>query len=57
MEQTKKTTGSDGGITAEDYAPRKTTFAGNLILTIKLLAIAGATFAALWGIDQWNSAK
>ena len=57
MEPTKKTIVSDVGGSAKDHAPRKMTLAANLILTVKLLAGAGAMFAAFWGIDQWAGAK
>ena len=57
MEPTKKTTVSDGEGTAENYAPRKMTFADNLILTIKIFAIAGAILAAVWGIAGWQSSS
>ena len=39
------------------HAPRKLTFAENLIVTIKILAGFGLLGAALWGIELWTSAK
>ncbi len=57
MEPTKETTFSDGDRTADSYAPRKMTFAANLILTIKIFAIIGAILGAVWGVDQWVSSK
>ena len=42
---------------AGDHTPRKLTFAENLILTIKVLAIAGLIMAALWGANHWTSPK
>jgi hypothetical protein len=41
----------------EVYAPRKMTFAENLILTIKVLAGFGLLGAALWGISLWKAAR
>lgn len=35
------------------YAPRKMTFAENVILTIKVLAGFGFLGGALWGISLW----
>jgi hypothetical protein len=47
---------ADVGYTAGDpHAPRKLTFSENVLLTIKVLAIAGLLTAALWRISLWNS--
>ena len=45
-----------GGV-AEDHRPRKMTLAENVILTFKVLAIAGLIMASLWGISYWTSAN
>ena len=45
-----------GGV-AEDHGPRKMTRTENVILTIKILAIAGLIMASLWGISYWKSAQ
>jgi hypothetical protein len=43
--------------TADDpHAPHKVTFRENVMLTIKVLAIAGLLIAALWGISLWKAA-
>lgn len=47
---------AEGTYTNDPHAPRKLTFRENVILTIKVLAIAGLVIAALWGISLWNSA-
>ena len=39
------------------YAPRKVTFAENVILTTKLLVGFGMLGAALWGIDVWTTGR
>ena len=39
-----------------DHAPRKLTFAENVILTMKVLAIAGLLIATLWGMNLWTTA-
>jgi hypothetical protein len=41
---------------AKSYAPDKLTFKDNVVLTIKILAIAGSLLAALWGLSAWTSA-
>jgi len=56
MEQINNTTASDEAA-VEDYAPRKVTLAENLMLSLKIAAIAGVVFAAFWGIEQWTSVK
>jgi hypothetical protein len=43
--------------TTEVYAPRKMTFAENVILTIKVLAGFGLLGAALWGISLWKTLR
>jgi hypothetical protein len=40
-----------------EHAPRKMTFAENVVLTIKVLAGFGLLGAALWGIRLWTSAR
>ena len=45
-----------GGV-AEDHEPRKMTLAETVILTIKILAIAGLIMASLWGTSYWKSAQ
>ena len=40
----------------DKYAPRKITFAENVILTIEVLAGFGLLGATLWGITLWTSA-
>ena len=57
MEPTEKTTVSEVDSTAENFAPRKMTFADNLILTIKVFAILGVILMALWGLDHWTSTR
>ena len=47
--------GVDGA--TEVYAPRKMTFAENVILTIKVLAGFGLLGAALWGISLWKAVR
>lgn len=42
---------------ADPHAPRKMTFAENLILTIKVLAVLGLIGAAIWGIRLWKAAS
>ena len=49
--------GMKPGETGGQQAPRKLTFAGNIIVTIKILAGFGVAGAALWGLDQWASAR
>lgn len=39
------------------HAPRKLTFAENVILTIKILGGFGLLGAALWGISLWTSTR
>jgi hypothetical protein len=41
----------------EHQAPRKLSFAENVILTIKVLVGFGVLGAALWGISVWKSAS
>lgn len=41
----------------EANAPRKMTFAENVILTIKVLAGFVSLGVALWGITLWTSAR
>jgi hypothetical protein len=41
----------------DPHAPHKLTFRENVILTVKVLAIAGLLIAALWGISLWNAAS
>lgn len=45
------------GAGTHPHAPRKMTFAENVILTTKLLGGLGLAGAALWGIDLWTSAR
>ncbi len=40
-----------------EHAPRKLSFAENVILTIKMLAVAAVVLAALWGINVWTAGK
>jgi hypothetical protein len=40
-----------------DHAPRKLSFAENVVLTIKVLTVAAVLVAALWGINVWTSAR
>jgi hypothetical protein len=42
---------------ADEYAPRRLTFAENAMLTIKVLAAGGLLFALLWGLNIWTSAR
>jgi hypothetical protein len=49
MEPTQQTNEST------DHAPRKLTFAQNVILTVKVLGGAALILAALWGANQWTS--
>ncbi len=39
----------------DKHKPRKLTFAQNVILTIKILAVAGFVLTALWGLSLWTS--
>lgn len=39
------------------YAARKLTFRENVILTIKVLGVAGFLIAALWGLTLWTAAE
>jgi hypothetical protein len=57
MEAKKKMTVTDptAGVEPELHAPRKLTFAENMILTAKVLGIASLVGAAIWGIDLWTS--
>ena len=62
MESIKKTNVSEPAAdlarsVAEDYAPRKLTLAENVMLTIKILVVAGLIMAAFWGFNQWTSAR
>ncbi len=43
--------------TTGSHAPRKMTFAENVILTIKVLMGFGLMGAALWGINLWKAAE
>ena len=45
------------GAATENYGPRKMTPVENVILTIKVLAVAGLIMGALWGINSWTSAQ
>ena len=42
-------------VTTDAHAPRKLTFAENVVLTIKVLGGFGVLGAALWGISLWTS--
>ena len=50
-----KTTNDREQDVVHDHAPRKLTFAENVILTLKVLAILGLIGAALWGANHWTS--
>jgi len=39
------------------HSPRTLTCAENVLLTAKLLAIAGILGAVLWGLNHWTLAK
>jgi hypothetical protein len=39
-----------------DHAPRALTFAENVVLTIKVVAVLASIGVALWGIDLWTAA-
>ena len=54
--ETPLATGEVNGA-GDTYAPRRLTFAENVILTIKVLSGFGLLGAALWGIDLWTAAK
>jgi hypothetical protein len=41
-------------VVGSEYAPRKLTFAENVILTMKVLAMAGLLVAILWAIGLWT---
>ena len=43
------------GGAANAHAPRKMTFAENVLLTIKVLGTIGLLGAALWGMSLWTS--
>jgi hypothetical protein len=45
------------GAAAVDHAPRKMTFAENVVLTAKVLGGFGLLGAALWGIGLLTSAR
>jgi len=60
MEPGSVTTSEDASFEADiatNHAPRKMTFTENVILTIKVLAVAGFIMASLWGVNQWTSPK
>ena len=57
MEQTTRPAAADNGSTAEGYHPRSLTLVENLILTGKILAVALAVLALLWGAGQWSSPR
>ena len=59
MEPKKKMNVSGPGVagTANNHAPRKMTFAENVILTVKVLVITALIMAVLWGATQWTSQK
>ena len=45
-------------VVGEDmHAPRKLTLAENIILTIKILAVAGVVIGMIWGVNLWTSPK
>ena len=48
---------SEDAVSTNLHAPRKMTFAENVILTIKVLAGFGLLGAALWGISLWTAVK
>lgn len=48
---------SEVAAASDDRASRKPTLAQNVIVTIKVLVGFGVLGAALWGIDQWASAR
>ena len=41
----------------DTHAPRRLTFAENVILTVKVLAGFGLLGAALWGINLWTAPR
>jgi hypothetical protein len=45
-----------GGTGDDVHAPRKVTLAQNIILSMKVLAVAGLLIAALWGISRKGTA-
>ncbi len=59
MEARKKLTATEPATAVEPdpYAPRKLTFAENVILTVKILGALGLVVAMVWGISLWTSSK
>ncbi|HEY1341385.1 MAG TPA: hypothetical protein VGF59_27935 [Bryobacteraceae bacterium] len=47
----------DPGTATDAHAPRKLTFAQNVILTIKVLAGFGLLGVALWAVKLWTAAE
>ena len=45
------------GAGSETHAPRRLTFAENVIMTIKVLAGFGLLGVALWAMNVWTSPK
>jgi hypothetical protein len=60
-DETKAPRPADGGAPEahidDRYLPRSLTFAENVKLTIKVLAVAGLMTATLWGLSLWTAAK
>ncbi len=52
----ERTALQQGGETDDRGAPRKLTFAENVVLTVKVLVVAGLVLASLWGLSLWTAA-
>ena len=53
----EKNTTNTTSAPADDFAPRKMTFAENAVLTLKVLGGFLLLGAGLWGISVWTSVK
>jgi hypothetical protein len=49
--------GAPEALDGDRHAPRHLTFAENLKLTIKVLAMAALLIATLWGLSLWTAAE
>ena len=56
MKVENKVNAADGAV-APEFAPRKMTFAENVVLTVKVLAGFGLLGAALWGVGLLTSVR
>jgi len=48
---------SEDALADDKHAPRPVSFAENLVLTVKVLAVLGLIGAAVWAANLWATAR